>query len=83
MRIFLDANIIFLAGCSPASYVHDLLALARRGECALVMSSYALEEARRNLTLKGPPDWADALERAGGVVALVGEAQSPTAQAAA
>lgn len=82
MRIFLDANIIFLAGYSPTSPVHDLLALARRGECDLLMSSYALVEARRNLAAKGPPDWAEALERASAVVALVGEAQSPALQAA-
>jgi predicted nucleic acid-binding protein len=82
VRIFLDANIVFLAGYSPASPVHDLLALARRGDCELVMSSYALEEARRNLAAKGPPDWAEALERASAVVALVGEAQSPALRAA-
>ncbi len=82
MRIFLDANIIFLAGYSPASPVHDLLSLARRGQCALVMSSYALEEARRNLAAKGPPDWAEALEHANTVVALVGEAQSSAMEAA-
>lgn len=82
MRIFLDANIIFLAGYSPVSPVHDLLALARHGECELVMSAYALEEARRNLALKGPPDWADALERATALIALVGEAQPAALQGA-
>jgi uncharacterized protein len=82
VRIFLDANIIFLAGYSPESPVHDLLALARRGDCELVMSSYALEEARRNLAAKGPSDWAKALEHASTVVALVGEAHSPAMQTA-
>ncbi len=56
VRIFLDANIIFLVGYSSTSPVHDLLALARRGDCELVTSSYALEEARRNLAVKGPSD---------------------------
>lgn len=77
MRIFLDANIIFLAGYSPSSPVHDLLALARRGDCELVMSAYAQEEARRNLEAKGPAGSTEALAQASEVIALVGEAQHP------
>jgi predicted nucleic acid-binding protein len=82
VRIFLDANIIFLAGYSPASPVHDLLALARHGLCELVMSAYAQEEARRNLEVKGPPGWAEALERASLAITLVGEAQAPALELA-
>jgi predicted nucleic acid-binding protein len=82
VRIFLDANIVFLAGCSSTSPVHDLLALAQHGRCELLTSSYALEEARRNLAVKGPPEWAQALERAAGVIALVGEAQPVAIRAA-
>lgn len=54
MRLFLDANILFLAGYSASSPVHDLLALAAAGDCQLLSSEYAFEEARRNLALKGP-----------------------------
>lgn len=77
MRVFLDANIIFLAGYSPVSPVHDLLQFAQRGDCDLVTSTYALEEARRNLAAKGPPDWNVALARASEVIETIGEAQGP------
>ena len=53
MRLYLDANILFIAGYSATSPVHDLLALAKVGDCELLSSKYALEEARRNLALKG------------------------------
>jgi predicted nucleic acid-binding protein len=60
LRLFLDANILFLAGYSALSPVHDLLALAAKGDCELLSSDYAFEEARRNLALKSP---ADSVER--------------------
>lgn len=82
MRIFLDANIAFLAGYSSTSPVRYLLALARHGDCELVTSSYAFEEARRNLAVKGPSDGLDRLERAASLIALVGEAQPTALQAA-
>jgi len=82
VRIFLDANILFLAGYSPSSPVHDLLALARRGDCELVISAYAHEEARRNLEVKGPAGWMAALERAAEVVSVVGEARHPALELA-
>lgn len=40
--------------------MHDLLALAAKGDCELLSSEYAFEEARRNLALKSP---ADSVER--------------------
>ena len=52
MRLFLDANILFLTGYSATSAVHDLLALAAAGHCELLSSEYAFEEARRNVRLK-------------------------------
>ena len=52
LRLFLDANILFLAGYSATSPVHDLLALAAAGHCELLSSEYAFEEARRNLAMK-------------------------------
>jgi predicted nucleic acid-binding protein len=82
VRIFLDANIVFLAGYSSTSPVHDLLALARHDDCGLVTSSYAFEEARRNLAVKGPSDGSARLERAASLIALVGEAHPTALQAA-
>ncbi len=82
MRLFLDANIIFLAGYSKSSPVHDLLALARLGDCELVMSAYAQEEARRNLEVKGSPGWQDAMRLAVESIAVIGEAQRPALELA-
>jgi len=47
LRLFLDANVLFLAGYSHTSPVHDLLTLGRAGACELVASGYAVEEAQR------------------------------------
>ena len=54
MRLFLDANIQFLASYSATSPVHDLLALAAAGDFELLSSEYAFEEARRNFAPKSP-----------------------------
>lgn len=74
MRLFLDANILFLTGYSAASPVHDLLALCRAGHCALVTSAYAIEEARRNLEMKGPVDAEGRFEAALTQVTVAAEA---------
>ena len=52
MRLFLDANVIFSAAHREEGRAQDLVALARAGRCELLSSTYALEEARRNLELK-------------------------------
>jgi predicted nucleic acid-binding protein len=62
--------------------VHDLLALARHGQCELVMSAYAHEEARRNMLVKGPPGWAEVFERAIASISVIGEAQRPALELA-
>lgn len=82
MRILLDGNIIFLAGYSPSSPVHDLIALTRHGDCELVMSAYAQEEVRRNLEVKGPSAWREALAQATEGISVVGEAQRPALELA-
>lgn len=74
MRLFLDANILFLAGYSTASPVHDLLSLARKGRCELLTSGYAMEEARRNLLAKGPEDALERINRATACVVVTPEA---------
>ena len=83
VRLFLDANVLFLAGYSSASPVHDLIALARAGHCELLASSYAVEEARRNLAAKGPAGASQAFNAVLADVTLVAEARVPALEAAA
>ena len=83
MRLFLDANILFLAGYSPTSPVHDLLALGRAGACELVASGYAIEEARRNLAAKAPAGAVESLTAALADVTSVAEARAPALEIAA
>lgn len=83
MRLFLDANILFLAGYSRTSPVHDLLAIALTGRCELVTSCYATEEARRNLAAKGPSGSLEALGAALSGIASVAEANAPARERAA
>ncbi len=54
MRLFLDANVIFTAACSPEGRSAALFELASRRHCALVSSAFAVEEAVRNLRVKRP-----------------------------
>ena len=83
MRLFLDANILFLAGYSRTSPVHDLLALGRAGACELVASGYAVEEARRNLAAKAPAGAVESLSAALADVTSVAEARAPALEIAA
>ena len=83
MRLFLDANILFLAGYSRTSPVHDLLALGRAGACELVASGYAVEEARRNLAAKAPAGAVESLSAALADVTSVAEARAPALEVAA
>jgi predicted nucleic acid-binding protein len=73
LRVFLDANILFLAGYSSSSPVHDLLALAACGDCELLSSDYAFEEAR-NLLVKAPPGTLARFGKATAIVIHVREA---------
>jgi predicted nucleic acid-binding protein len=83
LRLFLDANVLFVAGYSRTSPVHDLLALGRAGACELVASGYAVEEARRNLAAKGPVHAVEALSAALADITSVTEARAPALDAAA
>ncbi len=49
-RIFLDANILFSAAYMPAGGLKRLWLLAREGKAELLSSTYAVEEASRNLS---------------------------------
>lgn len=77
--LFFDANVLFSAARNPEGRSAALVALARRGRCALITSHYATEEARRNLELKHPERAAqlDALLRA---MTIVPEANEPVVQ---
>jgi predicted nucleic acid-binding protein len=83
LRLFLDANVLFLAGYLRTSPVHDLLALGRAGACELVASGYAVEEARRNLAAKAPAGALEALSAALADVTSVAEARSSALESAA
>ena len=54
MKLFLDANIIFTATYSSEGISQTFFDLADAGYCSLCTSAFAVEEARRNLALKGP-----------------------------
>lgn len=54
MRLFLDANILFTAAHNPQGKAALVIELGQAGLWQLVTSTYALEEARRNLALKFP-----------------------------
>jgi predicted nucleic acid-binding protein len=73
LRLFLDANVVFSAAHTAEGRAQHLVALAGAGRCDLVTSPQALEEARRNLTLKSR-GFDARLAAALGVVVLVAEA---------
>lgn len=54
MRLSLDANALFSAALSPGGVGQALVALGRKGACALVASPYAAAEADRNVRAKAP-----------------------------
>lgn len=66
MRLFLDANVIFAAAISPEGRAQALFALAEAGYGTMLTSSFAAEEARRNVERKYPnalPRLEDLLSR--------------------
>jgi predicted nucleic acid-binding protein len=52
LKLFLDANVVFSAAHQETGNAQALVALARAGRCTLQSSAHAIEEARRNLSLK-------------------------------
>ncbi len=53
-RLFLDANLLFIAAHNSGGKAALLLELAEAGCWEVVTSTYAVEEARRNLSRKFP-----------------------------
>ncbi len=54
MRLFLDANVLFTAAHNPAGKAALVVELGAKGKWDVVSSSYAVEEARRNIAAKFP-----------------------------
>ena len=59
IRLFLDANVLFTAAHNPSGKAALIIDLGVQGNWEIVSSSYAIEEARRNISIKFP----DCLER--------------------
>ena len=59
IRLFLDANVLFTAAHNPSGKAALIIDLRTQGHWEVVTCSYAIEEARRNLSMKFP----DHLER--------------------
>ena len=53
-RLFFDANVLFTAANNPHGKAALIIELGIRGHWRLLTSTYAVEEARRNLTTKFP-----------------------------
>lgn len=53
-RVFLDANVLFTAAHNPKGKAAFVVELAATGAFKLFTSSYALEEAERNISAKYP-----------------------------
>jgi uncharacterized protein len=59
MRVFLDANVLFSAAYLSDGRTKAIFDLAAAGHCELVSSSFAVEEARRNIAAKRPGNQAE------------------------
>ncbi|HEY7699754.1 MAG TPA: PIN domain-containing protein [Vicinamibacteria bacterium] len=68
MKLFFDANVIFTAAHNPQGKAAFVLERASKGQWEVVSSSFAIEEARRNLEAKFP----DALEAFENLLRVVG-----------
>lgn len=67
VKLFLDANVLFTAAHNPAGKAALIVELQSRAKWALASSTYAIEEALRNLRLKAP----GAVDRLDGIVKRV------------
>lgn len=54
MRLFFDANTLFTASHNPEGKAALVIELGRNGYWALCTSTYAIEEARRNVEARFP-----------------------------
>ena len=70
MKLFLDANVLFTAAHNSAGKAAFVIELAGEGHWEVVTSSFAIEEARRNLEIKFP-ETLDAFESLTDAVSVV------------
>lgn len=54
IRLFLDSNVLFTAAHNPSGKAALIIDLGAQGYWEVVTSSYAAEEARRNISIKFP-----------------------------
>jgi predicted nucleic acid-binding protein len=54
IRLFLDANVLFTAAHNPSGKAALIIDLGAQGYWEVMSCSYAIEEARRNLSIKFP-----------------------------
>jgi predicted nucleic acid-binding protein len=54
IRLFLDANVLFTAAHNPSGKAALIIDLGAKGYWEVVTSSYTIEEARRNISIKFP-----------------------------
>ena len=54
IRLFLDANVLFTAAHNPSGKAALIIDLGGQSYWEVVTSSYAVEEARRNISIKFP-----------------------------
>ena len=54
IHLFLDANVLFTAAHNPSGKAALIIDLGVQGNWEIVSCSYAIEEARRNLSIKFP-----------------------------
>ena len=53
-RIFVDTSVLFAAARSETGFARDPIMAGARGDLALILSRYVIEETRRNLANKAP-----------------------------
>jgi predicted nucleic acid-binding protein len=82
MRVFLDANILYMAAWRPVGPASRLIDLQDAQLCTLTTSLYAATEARRNIAFKAASS-SDQLEHWLTHVLIVGESDAAHMEVAA
>jgi predicted nucleic acid-binding protein len=54
IRLFLDANVLFTAAHNPSGKAALMIDLGTQGYWEVTFCAYAIEEARRNISIKFP-----------------------------
>jgi len=67
IRLFLDSNVLFTAAHNPSGKAALIIDLGTQGHWEVMSCSYAIEEARRNISIKFP----DSLKRFEALMARV------------